>query len=80
MLIKKNKTKSLPFNLALNRSFSKSYLKLKKSDIKLCLQAMHQLNEYIRYCVFEDYTFTNKHKLKNIAAYYYDLKILTTVV
>ena len=64
MLIKKNQTKSLPFNLALNRSFSKSFLSLQKSDIESCLQAMHQLNEYIRYCIFDDYQFNNKRNLQ----------------
>ena len=38
---------------------------------------MHQLNEYIRYCVFEDYHLKINITFKNIADYYYDLKILT---
>ena len=63
MLIKKNKQQTLPFNLSLNKQFSKQYLSLKKEDESASMQAIHMLGEYIRYCLFEDYRFKNKNKL-----------------
>jgi len=64
MLIKKNTDRTLPFNLSLNKQFSKNYLSLNKQDESSSLQAMHMLGEYIRYCLHDHYMFKNKNNLE----------------
>jgi hypothetical protein len=65
MLIKKYLlNKKAPYNFELEKRFSSEVLCIRDHDISKSVYSLHLLNEYIRFCYFEDYLFKNSHQLK----------------